>query len=111
MPRNVEEDIVRFGDKMPSSRTRDRSTADIQIIDESLGSLVMWTKISVAVFKSKDIFLRALKEFLDKTFSYIPFEDDNDIELTVSIQIEEGLEGKIYMYINIQYILHFINSI
>ncbi|VDH94878.1 Hypothetical predicted protein [Mytilus galloprovincialis] len=92
MPRNVEEDIVRFGDKMPSSRTRDRSIADIQIIDESLGSLVIWTKISVAIFKSKDIFLRALKEFLDKTFSYIPFEDDNDIAMTVSIQIEEGLE-------------------
>lgn len=102
MPKSVEKDIVRLGNKMPLSRTMDRSTAEIQIIDETLGSLIIWSKISVAVFKSKDIFLRALKEFLDKTFSYIPFEDDKDIDMTVYVHIEDGLDGKLYyiLYLN-----------
>ncbi|XP_071143630.1 uncharacterized protein [Mytilus edulis] len=89
LPRNIEEEIVKYSDKIRSIRTRDRSTAEIKIIDETLGSLIIWTKISVAVFKSKDLFLRALKEFLDKTFSYFPLEDDNDIDMMVSIQIDE----------------------
>ncbi|CAG2215559.1 PARP7S [Mytilus edulis] len=89
LPRNIEEEIVKYSDKIRSIRTRDRSTAEIKIIDETLGSLIIWTKISVAVFKSKDLFLRALKEFLDKTFSYFPLEDGNDIDMTVSIQIDE----------------------
>ncbi|VDI25215.1 Hypothetical predicted protein [Mytilus galloprovincialis] len=89
LPRNIEEEIVKYSDKIRSFRTRERSTAVIQIIDETIGSLIIWTKISVAVFKSKDLFLRALKEFLDKTFSYFPLEDDNDIDMTVSIQIDE----------------------
>lgn len=95
LPRNIEEEIVKYSDKIRSIRTRDRSTAEIKIIDETLGSLIIWTKISVAVFKSKDLFLRALKEFLDKTFSYFPLEDDNDIDMMVSIQIdEEEIDGK-----------------
>ncbi|CAC5363372.1 PARP7S [Mytilus coruscus] len=89
LPRDVEEEIVKYSDKIRSIRTRDRSTAEIKIIDETLGSLIIWTKISVAVFKSKELFLRALKEFLDKTFSYFPLEDGNDIDMTVSIQIDE----------------------
>ncbi|XP_076083742.1 uncharacterized protein LOC143054613 [Mytilus galloprovincialis] len=89
LPRNIEEEIVKYSDKIRSIRTRDRSTAEIKIVDETLGSLIIWTKISVAVFKSKDLFLRALKEFLDKTFSYFPLEDDNDIDMMVSIQIDE----------------------
>ncbi|CAG2229297.1 PARP7S [Mytilus edulis] len=94
LPRNIEEEIVKYSDKIRSIRTRDRSTAEIKIIDETLGSLIIWTKISVAVFKSKDLFLRALKEFLDKTFSYFPLEDDNDIDMMVSIQIdEEEIDG------------------
>ncbi|CAG2221639.1 unnamed protein product [Mytilus edulis] len=89
LPRDTEEEIVNYSDKNRSIRTRDRSTAEIKIIDETLGSLIIWTKISVAVFKSKDLFLRALKEFLDKTFSYFQLENGNDIDITVTIEIDE----------------------
>lgn len=69
---------------------------DARVLDEALGSLIIWTKMSTGALKTKDVFFTAIEEILKEIFSKSPADQvdtDRTIDVTIDVLIEH--EGKI----------------
>ncbi|XP_052097098.1 uncharacterized protein LOC127732083 [Mytilus californianus] len=65
------------------------SLKDAKILDEAWGSLIIWTQMSTAAFKSKDVFFTAIEKILKEIFSKSPVDINRAADVTLDIAIED----------------------
>lgn len=71
------------------------SLKDAKILDEALGSLIIWTQISIRAFKAKDLFFTAIEKILKEIFSKSPVDKHRPVDVIIDIAIED--DGKMYL--------------
>lgn len=62
---------------------------NIRILDQSMGSLVIWTRMSTTVFRTKDVFLTAIEQVFKELFSKSPADIIRAVDVTIDVTIED----------------------
>lgn len=75
-------------------------TKEVKVLDDAKGSLIMWTRMSLTVFKSNDTFIAAIEKVLKQIVKKSPVEFDKTTNLTLDVIFEDDYQnGKILLVI------------
>lgn len=78
---------------------------DKHIDDQSDGSLVIWTRMSTTVFRTKDVFLTAIEQVFKELFSKSPADINRTEDVTIDVTIEDDTTAGQY----IEFIIYWVS--
>ncbi|XP_071142309.1 uncharacterized protein [Mytilus edulis] len=75
------------------SKRKGTTIGYLTVLDEAKGSLIIWTRMSITAFKTKDAFITAIEQLMQHIFWECPTDMNKTTNLKLRVQIKNVFES------------------